>query len=383
MALAPHEQFVEAIKRSRSVAVVLPSALSVDALSGGLAMARFVETYGKPAEIICAGFSPEPHLSFLPGIDKVKPNLVAPRHTVLSIPLPGGLHELSHEVADGFLHIKITPTSGNVNAEGMCSAAGGWRHDLLIAVCLREPKELGALLSDHRAFFEETPVINIDTHPANEHHGTINIVDLKCGATSELITSLIEAIDAKRMDADTATCLLAGIIGETKSFRSSAVTPRTLETAGRLVLRGARREQIVEALFRTRPVEALRLWGRVLARLKADREHKLVWSVLGRADFMHAGADETHLSDVIDELVSRAPDAEVVFLLHEHPQTEGVVRGIISAERGWNALELGAQWQATGGSKRAHLETTGVTIGALEQQLLNSIRQTVALNKNR
>jgi len=68
MALAPHEQFVEAIKRSRSVAVVLPSAFTIDALAGGLAMARFIETYGKPAEIICAGFAPEPHLSFLPGI---------------------------------------------------------------------------------------------------------------------------------------------------------------------------------------------------------------------------------------------------------------------------------------------------------------------------
>jgi phosphoesterase RecJ-like protein len=383
MALAPHEQFVEAIKRSRSVAVVLPSAFTIDALAGGLAMARFIETYGKPAEIICAGFAAEPHLSFLPGIGKIKPDLVAPRHTILSIPLPGGLHDLSHEVADGFLHIKITPVSGAVSTDNLRSAVGGWRHDLLVAVCVRDPKELGALLSDHRAFFEETPVVNIDTHPANEHHGAINIIDLKAGATSELIATLIEAIDAKRMDADTATCLLAGIIGETKSFRTNSTSPRTLETAGRLVLRGARREQIVEALFRTRPVEALRLWGRVLARLKADREHKLVWSVLGRADFMHAGADETHLSDVIDELVSRAPDAEVVCLLHEHPQTEGVVKGIISTERGWNAMELGAKWQPTGSAKRARIETTGVPIGALEQDLINSIRQTVALNKNR
>jgi hypothetical protein len=383
MALAPHEQFVEAIKRSRSVAVVLPSAFTIDALAGGLAMARFIETYGKPAEIICAGFAPEPHLSFLPGIGSVKSDLMAPRQTVLSIPLPGGLHELSHEVADGFLHIKITPAAGTVNADAIRANTGGWRHDLLIAICLREPRELGQLLADHRAFFEETPVVNIDNHPANEHYGTINIIDLKAGATSELISALIEIIDVKRIDADTATCLLAGIISETKSFRTSATSPRTLETAGRLVMRGARRGEIVEALFRTRPVEALRLWGRVLARLKADPEHRLVWSVLGRADFMHAGADETHLVDVIDELVSRAPDAEVVCLLHEHPQTEGVVRGIISAERGWNALELAAKWQPTGTSKRARIETTGVTLPALEQELIGSIRQTVALNKNR
>jgi len=383
MALAPHEQFTEAIKRSQSVAVVLPSSATIDALGGGLALVRFIETFGKPVEILCSDYSAEPHLSFLPGINNVKNDLHAARHTMLKIPFNGDLHKLEHEIVDGYLNIKITPKTGRINASSMTSSTGLWRHDLIIAICVREPKEIGRIIADHRMFFEETTIVNIDNHPGNENYGTINILDMRAGATSELITTLIETIDAKRIDADTATCLLAGIIGETKSFRSPSVTPRTLETASRLVLRGARRETIVEALFRTRPVEALRLWGRVLARLKADREHSLVWSVLGRADFMHAGADETHLSDVIEELVSRAPDAEVVCLLHEHPQTEGMVRGIISAERGWNAMDLGAKWNPVGTAKRATIETSGISLPLLENELINSIRQTVALHRHR
>ena len=383
MALAPHEQFVEAIQRSRSVAVVLPCAWTVDALGSGLALARFVESYGKPAELICADFAAVPHLAFLPGVERVKPELAAARHTVITMPISGELHDLWHEVADGMLKIMITPKNGAIDHTALQSEAGQWRHDLVIAVCVRELKELGALLGDHARFFEEVPIVNIDAHPENERYGAINIMDMRASATAELVNSLIESIDPKLIDDDTATCLLAGIVSETKSFRSASVTPRTLEAASRLVTRGARREQIVEALFRTRPVETLRLWGRVLARLRHDREHKIVWSVLGRADFMHAGADETHLPDVIDELISRTPDADIICLLHEHPRTDGAVCGLISAERGWNALELAAKWQPTGTSKRASIRTDGVSLPALEQDLISGIRSTVSALRNR
>jgi nanoRNase/pAp phosphatase (c-di-AMP/oligoRNAs hydrolase) len=383
MALAPHEQLTEAIKRCRSAAVILPSPANLDALGGGLALARFIETNGKPAEVISAGFAPEVHHSFLPGIDRVRPALHAAREFTISLPLTGSLHDLRHEVADGQLKITVTPAEGAIEASSLATSAGEWRHDLAITICVRELKEIGALLSDHRRFFEETPIFNIDSHPDNSGYGTVNLVDLRASATSELIATLIEGSDHKAINADVATCLLAGIIGETKSFRAPKVTPRTLEAAGRLVERGARREQIVEAIFRTRPVEALRLWGRVLARLKADRENRIVWSALGREDFLRAGADETHLPDVIDELVSRAPNAEIICLLHEHPTNPETVCAIVSTERGWNALDLAAKWNPVGSPKRAKIIASGIALPTLEQNLISDIRATIAALRRR
>lgn len=374
---------MEAIKRSRSVAVVLPSAASLDAMGSGLALTRFIEAAGKPVELICHGFVAEPHLSFLPELHRIKPTLRAARDYTLSVPMIGDLHDLRHEIKDGQLHITITPSEGVFDPANVSTATGAWRHDLVIAICVHELNALGALLADHRRFFEETPIFNIDTHPENENYGTVNIIDLRASATSELMTALLEALDPKYIDADTATCLLAGVIGETKSFRSPNVTPRTLETAGRLVARGGRREAIVEAIFRTRPVETLRLWGRVLARLKADREHKIVWSILGREDFLRAGADETHLADVIDELISRAPDAEVVCLLHEHPQIPETVCGWVAAERGWNAMDMAAKWNPTGTPKRARVQATGTSLPVFEQGLINDVRTTVAALRRR
>jgi nanoRNase/pAp phosphatase (c-di-AMP/oligoRNAs hydrolase) len=383
MALAPHEQLTEAIKRCRSAAVILPSPANLDALGSGLALARFIEAKGKPAEVISAGFAPEPHLAFLPGIERVQPTLRASRELTISLPLSGDLRDLRHEVIDGQLKITVTPAEGNIDASGLATSAGEWRHDLAILVCAHELAEIGPLLADHRRFFEETPIFNIDSHPDNRGYGTVNVVDLRASATAELIAGLIENLEPKIMDADTATCLLAGIISETKSFRAPKVTPRTLESAGRLVAAGARREQIVEAIFRTRPIEALRLWGRVLARLKTDRENRLVWSVLSREDFVRAGADEAHLPDVIDELISRTPDAEVICLLHEHPLQADAVCALVSAERGWNALDLAAKWQPTGTSRRAKVTVSGIALPTLEQNFVADIRQNIAALRRR
>jgi hypothetical protein len=115
----------------------------------------------------------------------------------------------------------------------------------------------------------------------------------------------------------------------------------------------------------------------VLARLKTDREHKIVWSILGREDFLHAGADETHLPDVIDELVSRAPDAEVICLLHEHPTDAGTVCGWVSADRGWNAMDMTAKWSPTGNPKRAKIQVGNTSLPVLEQGVINDIRANI------
>jgi nanoRNase/pAp phosphatase (c-di-AMP/oligoRNAs hydrolase) len=381
MAFTLKEQLTQAIEQSRSVAVVLPRAASVDAIGSGLAMARLVASYGRPADVLSADFVAEPHLSFLPGLDAIKNDLHAPRHTVLSIPFSGDLHDLSHEHANGEIKIKITPKNGFLNTENITASHGEWRHDLIIACGASEFKDLGGIHEKHRRFFEETQIVNIDRRPENERFGTINILDLRAAALSELVAEIIEAIDPKRLDPETATCLLAGIIGETKSFRTPNVSPRTLETAGRLVLRGGRREQIIASLFRTRPVAALRLWGRVLARLKADKEHRLVWSLLGREDFLHSGAEMDHLPDVLDELAGRAPDADIICLFHEHPRDPNIVYGIIFAERGWNAMELAAPWHPTGSPKRALFEATGKSLPVFEQETIAALRATVAAIK--
>ena len=64
-----------------------------------------------------------------------------------------------------------------------------------------------------------------------------------------------------------ATALLAGMIAATNSFQSPQVTPQTLELASQLIVRGADRQKVIESLYRTKDIDTLKNWGKVLSRL--------------------------------------------------------------------------------------------------------------------
>ena len=177
---------------------------------------------------------------------------------------------------------------------------------------------------------------------------------------------------------EVATCLLTGIIAKTRSFKTANVTPKTLEFASELVAAGARREDIVQNLYRTRSIATLKLWGRALARLKFDPVTKMAWTLLVRQDFIHSGASEENLPDVIDELIVNSPEAEITGLFYEQESlTEpGKISGVcslISSEKHASALGLVAGLKPEGTHKLARLCFPSVTILDAEKTVLNAI----------
>jgi bifunctional oligoribonuclease and PAP phosphatase NrnA len=378
MAFAPYEQFFGAVKRSRSVGVFFRSAWNGDSLGSALAIAELVASLGKPVEIICDNFVPHPAYNFL---EKQKSVLAKPREMRLlnlKINAAPAEYDLVHTHRDGAIHISVKTANGLLSPENIAATTEEWKHDLVVCVDTPDLASLGAIKNDYRVFLNETPIVNIDHDPANEQFGQINLVDIRASATAEIVADLFAALDWKLVTPETATTLLTGIISKTKSFRSNAVTPKTLDTAGRLISAGARRGEIIENLFRMRPVEALRLWGRVLARLKQDRVNRLVWSVLTRADFVHAGADETNLADAIDELIASTSDADVVCVIHENSKNDGGVSALIGAERGQNALHLAAPFSPVGTSKLARFALPPGDLISAEKILVDHVRKTMA-----
>ena len=108
---------------------------------------------------------------------------------------------------------------------------------------------------------------------------------------------------------------MAGIVSKTKNFRLPNINPKTLEVVGKLIELGAKRNEVVEGLYKTKAVETLKLWGRALSRLKQDNQ--IIWSLLTRNDFIHSGADQKMLPDVIHELISTSPNTDIIVLFFE------------------------------------------------------------------
>lgn len=347
MSLSPSDQIFHTLKRSERPVIVLPEVATVDHFASAFALAAVIKKLGKEAEIISSGGRAPESLSFLKTAKEVKGDV--PNIRTLTIHLKtakAAIDELSYSKVGEELRIHISPKNGFWTRDDVTISTTAYRYDLVIALGAADMKSLGKLQEKYADFFYETPIMNIDHAQANEHFGQFNVVDVGATSVGEVLYRLIEKIDATLIDADTATAFLSGMIAKTKSFRTPNVTPKTLKTASALIAKGANREEIVEKLYRTRSVETLRLWGRALARLKSDPSVGLVWTTITRSDFATASADEDALDDIVSELLSTAPDAKVVVLLHEHK--DGHIAGRLFAERPHDALALSSPFKASG-----------------------------------
>jgi phosphoesterase RecJ-like protein len=111
---------------------------------------------------------------------------------------------------------------------------------------------------------------------------------------------------------------MAGIVMDTATFAHPNATPRTLVVSAALVEAGAPLSDISRRLYRSKPDRQLQLFGRILDRLEASPDGRVVWSTLLDADLEATGADRTHSEGIID-LLSQSETAEVAILFKEAP----------------------------------------------------------------
>lgn len=372
MALKQSQQVLEAIKRSSRPLICIPSGGGADAYASALGLAKVLKKLEKEPTIVAADGEVPKNLQFLQGTDAVHTKLENLRQFVIELDATKTkVDALTYELKGDKLYVYLSPKAGFWDQKDVRTSASGYRFDLIICIGSPDYESCAHLYSENPDFFFRTPVINIDHTPENEHYGQINAVDLTASACGEVCHDLVEAIEPGLMDEEVATAFLTGMIAKTKSFKTHNVTPKTLQTASKLIARGAKREDIVSRLYRTRSVQTLRLWGRALARLKADEEAKVVWTLLSRQDFMHAGAQETDLPDVIDELIASSPETKVVVLLYEN--SEHNVCAIVRAERPIDVIELCKGWNAAGTREEVRLCVLKKNIVQVEKELIGSM----------
>ena len=373
MALKESQQVLEAIKRSSRPLLCVPSGGGADAYATALGLSRVLTKLDKKPLIVAADGKAPKNVEFLKGHEQIQPRLENMRQFVIELDASKTkVDELSYEMKNDKLFVYLSPKKGFWDQKDVRTSSSGYKFDLIICIGSPDFESCAHLYSENPDFFFRTPVINIDHTPENEHYGQMNIVDMTASACGEVCHDLIDAIEPGLIDEEVATAFLTGMIAKTKSFRSKAVTPKTLQTASKLIAKGAKRDEIVQRLYRTRSVETLRLWGRALARLKADEEAKMVWTMLSQQDFMHAGSEEHDLPDVIDELIASSPQAKVVVLLYE--MRDRNICAIVRAERPLDAIALCQGYNAAGTREETRLCLLNKTIVQVEKELIGSIK---------
>ncbi len=181
--------------------------------------------------------------------------------------------------------------------------AGNW--DLAIACDCGTAVRIGdEIYADYIKF---TPLLNIDHHISNSYFGTHNWVIPTASSTAEVVSDLAESLGAA-VSAEAATCLLAGIYGDTGSFRYSSTTEHTFIVAHRLLTQGAQIGPIAEALFGSRKMAAVRIQSETFQNLELLAEGRI--SFIKADPAMYERCQATSLDT--EGLVESARDIEGV-----------------------------------------------------------------------
>ncbi len=361
MALTPEQQAIELIGRAKRILIVTKEQAPIDAIASVASCAAFLSKQNRPIDALISNLDPQSLPPFFQkAIEGVMPQVGPMRHLELNIDVnQTELKELFYDIQENKLTVTIFPKSGEWEQKDINVRASQDRYDLVIALDCQDLSQLGSLFREHADFLYRTPIINIDRDPGNEHWGQVNLVDLTAVSTTEVLYRLFESWNRAAFDADLATWILTGMIAKTQSFRTMNVTPKTLQTTSQLIAMGARREEIVHGLWRTKTVPKLKIWGHALSRLEQDTETGLVWTHVTRQDFLEAQTDDHALEGLVQELIAYSPEAKIIVLFYENEQVNSRGTGVIVyATPPYSAIEISRIFGAQGNRESASFNLT-------------------------
>jgi len=137
--------------------------------------------------------------------------------------------------------------------------------DVLVICDCGDLKRIGDNLREKLSF--DKPVINIDHHVSNDNFGNFNLVQVEASSTSEIIYDVL-AHTSLKLTSEIATCLFAGLSGDTGSFRYGNTNEKNLRIASELVAAGAEPAKIGTALYASISLSAFRLRSLALSNIE-------------------------------------------------------------------------------------------------------------------
>lgn len=371
MELTPKQQVTELIKKFNRILLVAHARPDGDALGSLLAFHHVLEALGKKPTTVVRDEVPE-MLEFLPGTDKLSKQLAGSNDLIVSVDISKTpVDKLKYNTRDDRLNVVISPKQGAYTEKDVQLRTGSFQFDLIIVLDCPDLDRVGTLYEEQPDLFYETPVVNIDHHPSNDYFGAVNLVDLTATSTAEILVGLFESLGDSLITEDVATALLTGLVTDTGSFQNSNTTPKSLTVSAQLVAVGGRQQEIIQHVYRTKPISTLKLWGRALTKLQYDPETRFVWSSLSSTDFADTGGTTTDAKAVIDALMTSAPNAEIVLLLRE---TDGAVDASVRTAKGVDATEVVGFWNGGGHTGAAGFDVPG-SLDEVEPKVVKQIKK--------
>ena len=351
---ADYTAATKAIQDHQRILITPHANVDPDGLGSALACFQLFKAMGKDVTVICPDTPPE-SLDFLPGFETLTQNVEDSENFVITINMEKGVEvdKLRYSVEDNKVNIIVVPKNGNIRPEQISLAEGEKKYDLIVVVDTADMALLGSVYTDHIDLFSKVPILNIDHHISNTRFGQLQMIDATSASTTEVLYNwIMQNSEWKQyLTPDIATLLLTGLITDTRSFQNPNTTPRSLEVAAELLEKGARQQEIIQNIYKTKPLSTLKIWGRALNSIQIDTKAGIVWSSISKEDLAEMGANSKETHGILDELISTIPDADVHVLFTE--LEEGGLKGSMRSSPSIDVSALAAESFGGGGHARA------------------------------
>lgn len=313
------QQAVDLLKKGKNFLIIISQNFA-GSIGSALALSKILEKIDKKTNIFSTINISEKY-DFLPNIKSIKNSPESLKNFVIIIDCKNSkIEKLGYNLENNKLKIHITPESGSIEAKDVSFETSGNSFDAIITINVKKIDDLGNFYDQNSEMFYNIPVINIDYSEGNNYFGKINLIDSKATSSAEIILSLIESIYAEKslIDEDVATNLLSALIEDTNSFQNPNTTPKAFSVAAQLIGAGADQKEIINGLFKKKSIAALRLWGRILAGLREDKNLGLIWAIVTERDLEQTGANYSDIVSLGYDFFNQTQNSKIAFLLSEN-----------------------------------------------------------------
>lgn len=255
-------------------------------------------------------------------------------------------------------------------SETIAAAVSSGEFDLMIAVDSSDVERIGQAGAYGMAHSKH--IINLDHHPTNTRFGDIHLIVPQAVAAAEVVFDFLHHHLNCEISEDAAYALLTGLITDTRGFRISATSSRTLEIAQALMRRKAPLSRIMAHTLNRRGYEEIELWKLVLPSVQLDRG--LIYATITQRDMIQAGLDTTSDGGLVNHLVD-VDEAKVSVVFQELPDNQAQIG--FRSKPGYDvaalALRLGG-----GGHRQASGCTLDGSLTEIRQRVLPFAHQVIA-----
>ena len=247
--------------------------------------------------------------------------------------------------------------------------------DLVVCLDCGDRARLGETI---QPLLDRVPTVNIDHHLANPLFGTeANWVEPGMAATGELVAYIARALRAPLHGA-IAEALYVAISADTGNFSYSNTTPGALRLVADMVEEGLNLARIRECMEKNWTEARLRLWGRVMQKVRILEDGKLAAALITVDDMKSCNAGREDSEGIVEHLRCLTGVRVALMLREEEKDGKIQVKASLRSSGNDNVQRVAAQFGGGG-----HRNAAGATIALDAEKALTVMQPYIRFVWNR